>query len=655
MVDDTKRSGSLVREWMILVILTVLTVYFYIFMEWLFFVTKQSFMSSLGLVDRLQVLWVTPAPFVMLAASTLFIILVPAIIVRKRIVRTICLAIGLLMPAVTIALSLFLLIDNFTYTVFHFGIKTTLGYQGLVYGLLALILLGFTYQYMYDFKKKILKTNRTSRLGFIALALFVISILFAVAGYDPLEYATVTGEIDADSIKNRPNVILLASDGLDAGNMSAYGYHRDTTPFISQLSKNALLCENCFPNAGTSGGSIASMFTGRLPTQTRLIYPPDILKGRDRYRHLPGLFKELGYRNIDISIKHYADPYDLNMLRSFDWANFREFKEMNSIVSGWLDSMIGQEPGYFAFVMNDRITSRLLHAFSIRSMDDVYLEVTEGGQKRYVKYERGVEKYSSIVSLFSFIDASPELFFAHMHLLKTHGPRFNIERPLFSGGRDQTEDWMTDFYDDAILSFDGQVQEIVRQLLKRGLMDNSLIVICTDHGKGFTVNKRIPLVFIFPGGEHKGRVTANVQNLDIGPTLLDYMGIEQPDWMGGLSLLSGDAETRQFIFAVDRVHGDEIGDKAHLQLDQSKIGPPFYTLGSLGAFYCDRLFTLRLEENVLEISRIKGHTAPCHQDDLPDPESIGKLLIDHLIENGYDTSSIKTPLNVREIRKGDPR
>ena len=119
MVDDTKRSGSLVREWMVLVILTVLTVYFYIFMEWLFFVTKQSFMSSLGLVDKLQVLWVTPAPFVMLAALTLFIILVPAIIVRKRIVRTICLAIGLLMPTATIALSLFLLIDNFTYTMFQ--------------------------------------------------------------------------------------------------------------------------------------------------------------------------------------------------------------------------------------------------------------------------------------------------------------------------------------------------------------------------------------------------------------------------------------------------------------------------------------------------------------------------------------------------------
>ena len=631
------------REWMTLVILTVLAIYFYIFMEWLFFITKQSFMSSLGFVERLRVLSVTPAPFIVLAALTLFIILLPAFILRKRIIRSICLAIGLLMPSITLALALFLLIDNFTYTVLHFGIKTTLGYQGLVYGLLVLALLWFMYQLMSDFRKRLLKIHIFKRLGSVALGLLVISLIFAVAGYDSSEYASLAGEIDAGSIKKRPNVILLASDGMDAGNMSAYGYHRDTTPFINQLAKNGLLCENCFPNAGTSGGSIASMFTGRLPTQTKLIYPPDILKGRDRYQHLPGLFKELGYRNIDISIKHYADPYDLNMLRSFDFANFKEYREMNSAVSGWLNSMAGQEPGYFAFIMNDRITSRLLHAFSIRSMDDAYLLVTEGEKKRYVKYERGVGKFSSIVSMFSFIDASPAPFFAHMHLLKTHGPRFNIERPLFSKDKEQTEEWMTDFYDDAILSFDGQVQEIVRGLLKRGIQDNTVIVIGTDHGKGFTVDKRIPLIFIFPGGEHRGRISANVQNLDIGPTLLDYMGLEQPDWMGGISLLKDDIEARQFIFTVDRVHGDEIGDKGHLQLDTSKIGPPFYTLGSIGVFYCDRLFMLMLEENVLEISPIEGHTAPCHDDDLPDPESIKKLLIDHLIENGYDTSPIQRP------------
>jgi len=167
---------------------------------------------------------------------------------------------------------------------------------------------------------------------------------------------------------------------------------------------------------------------------------------------------------------------------------------------------------------------------------------------------------------------------------------------------------------------------------------------------GFTVNERIPLVFIFPEGRHAGRIGENVQNLDIGPTILDYMGLERPEWMGGLSLLSGGLPADRFIFTIDRVHGEEIGDKAHLQLDQRSIGPPFYSLGSVGVFYCDRLYNLRLEENLLEISRVAGHTAPCAgEDDIPDSQRVIGLIIDRLIEDGYDVSSIKTPVPVRAL------
>jgi arylsulfatase A-like enzyme len=641
MADDMKNPVKLTRQWMIIFVLSVFAIYFYIVMEWLFFVTKQSFMSSLGLAERLRVLWVTPAPFVILVAAVLFVLLLPAMITKNLVARKICLGIGLLVPSVTLALAAFLLVDNFTYTVLGFGVKSTLGYQGLVYGFLVLALVWFVYQFMVDAHKRLSSSGAYRKFAYVALGLFAVSLIFAAVGRDEDIPASLLGGVDATTIQKRPNVIILASDGLNAENMSAYGYERDTTPFISQLAENALFCENCFPNAGTSGGSIASMFTGRLPTQTRLVYPPDILRGADRYRHLPGIFKELGYRNIDISIKHYADPYDLNMQRSFDFANFREFREMNETASGLSRALTGQDAAYFIFVMNDRITSRLLHAFSIRSMDDAYLMVTEGDRKQFVKYEKGVGKFSSIVSMFSFIDASPDPFFAHMHLLKTHGPRFDIERPVFSRGKEQTEEWMTDFYDDAILSFDGQVREIVRGLVKRGLMNETIIVICTDHGEGFTVDKRIPLIFLFPGGEHRGRIGANAQNLDIGPTLLDYMGIERPDWMEGLSLLRDDVEARQFIFTVDRVHGKEIGDMGHLQLDMSAISPPFYTLGSVGVFYCNRLFNLILEKNALEISTIEGHTSPCKEEDLPAPEMIRKLIIDHLEEHGYDISSLE--------------
>ena len=634
------------RGWITLLILTVLAIYLYILMEWLFFVTKRSFMSNLGFMDRLQTLWITPAPFVLLAAVTLLVFWLPSMLVRRSAARKICLAIGLLMPSVALALTLFLLIDNFTYTIFHFGVTSTRGYQNLVYGFLVLVLVGFSYQALSDFRKKLTSSALYRRLGFMALGLFAVSVIFTIAGFEPSGFSSLIDRDAARSLENRPNIILLASDGLDAERLSVYGYHRETAPFISELAVSALFCENCFTNAGTSGGSIASMFTGRLPTQTRMIYPPDILQGADRYRHLPGLLKELGYRNFDISIKHYADPYDLNMRKSFDWANFREFRWMDNAFSGFISSLFGQEPEYFAFLMNDRIITRLLHSFRVRRMDNVYLEVTEGGQKKYVEYG-GEDRYSPVVSFFTFIDESPEPFFAHLHLLGTHGPKFYPGRRVFSKGREQSGNWMTDFYDDAILDFDDQVKKIVHGLEERGIQDNTVIVICTDHGRGFTVNKRIPLMFIFPGGRHAGHISANVQNLDIGPTILDYLGLEQPEWMGGLSLLSEKIRSPRFIFTVDRKHGEEVGVLARQRLDKAAMEPPFYSLGAIGVFYCDRLYNLRLDEKLLEISRVAGHTAACGEGDAPDSRSVIELLIDRLVKDGYDVSSIRKPVPVR--------
>ena len=634
------------RNWAAVLFLTVLAVYLYIFMEWLFFVTKQSFMSNLGLMDRLEALLVTPLPFTLLAAVTLLVIRLPSLLFRRPAVRKACRAVGLLLPSVTLALTLFLLVDNFTYTIFHFGVTSTIGYQSLVYGFLLLVLVGFSYQYLGDVRRKIAASRALGRLGFLSLGLILISIIFTLLGYESYGSGALLGGEALRSLKDRPNVIILASDGLDADRLSVYGYGRETTPYIGELSERALFCENCFTNAGTSGGSIASMFTGRLPTQTRLIYPPDILQGEDRYRHLPGIFKELGYRNFDISIKHYADPYDLNMRKSFDWANFREFRWMESALSRLISSLFGQEPEYFAFVMNDRITSRLLHAFRVRRMDNVYLEVTEEGQKKYVEYGDG-DRYSPVVSFFTFADESPGPFFAHLHLLGTHGPRFLPERRVFSKGKEQKGPWMTDFYDDAVLGFDDQVREIVRGLEGRGILDKTIIVICTDHGRGFSVEKRIPLMFLFPGGRHAGRLSANVQNLDIAPTVLDYMGLEKPAWMEGLSLLSEEARAPRYIFAVDRKHGVEVGEKARQSLSEEATGPPFYSLGSVGLFYCDRLYNLLLDEKVLEISRVEGHTSPC--DTVPDPGGVVELIIDRLEGDGYDVSSIRKPVPVRGL------
>ena len=85
------------------------------------------------------------------------------------------------------------------------------------------------------------------------------------------------------------------------------------------------------------------------------------------------------------------------------------------------------------------------------------------------------------------------------------------------------------------------------------------------------------MIFSFPNGKHAGLITANVQNLDISATILDYLGIKQPIWMGGLSLISSEVEPYRFIVTADRKkkRGLAVINKdGSWELNANKIAPP---------------------------------------------------------------------------------
>jgi arylsulfatase A-like enzyme len=625
------------RGWKIQIILIVFIVYLYILMEWLFYVTKPSFLYKLGLFDKIQVLLVTPIPLVVVGCVVLFLCLIPLIVKGNRIIQRVCSTTVLIITALILGAVFFLLVDNFAYTVLRFGVRNTTGAAKLSYWFLLLVLVVFAYYVLLDLKKMISRTASYRAAGMAALAMIFVSIVIAVVTFDASRLGNFTWSEKALPLEDTPNIILLSSDGLNAEHMSVYGYHRETTPYLDELANDALLCENCFVNADASGGSIASMFTGKLPTQTRLLYPPEILGGKDAYQHLPGILRKHGYRNADISVRHHADPLDINMRNSFHWANDREIEQSNlSVLSS---ALLGDKSVYFIGKMRERITIRLLHLLNVRRMKDPLGEVGRPRQK----YNKDSER---VKDMFAFIDRSPPPFFVHVHLLGTHGPKFRLSNRVFSAGKKETGPWMTDFYDDAILCFDGLVKEMMQGLRKRRISHNTVVIICTDHGQRWAIDVRTPLIFIFPYGENSGRITMNVQNLDIAPTILDCLGIEQPEWMGGISLLSSTVDSQRFIFTATRKRGTIRRTQRGRELDEHKTGPPFYSVGSVGVFFRQRLYELKLAESVLAVSDIEGHTSPCSEENLPDPQEVGRMIIDHLAGNNFDTSSIKIPLTV---------
>jgi len=137
-----------------------------------------------------------------------------------------------ILPALPLAASLFILVDNYTYTLFDYGVISSDGPARPLYGLWFLLLLLASYFFLY--RRANALAASASRRSLITLA----GILLGISAADSI-YALSTdtrssgASINAQTKLDRlPNILLISSDGINANRTSIYGYERDTTPFL---------------------------------------------------------------------------------------------------------------------------------------------------------------------------------------------------------------------------------------------------------------------------------------------------------------------------------------------------------------------------------------------------------------------------------------
>jgi len=618
--------------------ITICTIYFYIFMEWLFFATKPSFMSSLNNSEKISLLFVSPLPIIILISLIFLIAILFSRILSFAILRQYIFIVLTIIPALIISFSGFLLIDNFTYTILKFGVIKSSGIVNMGYVLLLVAFIFISYRY-------VLKVKSVS-LFVLVISILLILITIISTFYNISKSENLVGNIVAKrNSKRLPNIILINGDGLNADNLSLYGYKRDTTPFLRKLARESLLADNFFANSNDSGAAVASMMTGSLPTENKLFYPPNILRGEYSYRHFPAILQNLGYDSIDISVTHFVDALDLNMKHSYNRSYASSIKE--TIISKKISTFLPNFFSYFIEIYINRLTSRIIHIMGINSMSDSYSEV--------VKYKEFKNKDEHRIKVaLNFLENANEPFFMHLFLMGTHGPYFRqFKRPIYSRGKKQNKKYMIDFYDDAIIDFDKHVSKVIEKLKIKGVLDNSIIIITTDHGIGHRVDNRLLLLIKFPNSDYEGKKETNIQRLDIPPTVLDYIGINKPRWMKGQSILSSELDPYRVILSTIRKMGTVkmlpgIGLKRWF-IDVNKIGPPFYELGMIQAIVCNRLYKLNLNKRVMIISQIKNYSFECEVSKFPSSKDIERFILDHLQKNKYDISSLKSPNKIKYI------
>jgi arylsulfatase A-like enzyme len=364
------------------------------------------------------------------------------------------------------------------------------------------------------------------------------------------------GQQPRRSLPEPLNVIIVMVDTLRADHMSTYGYERETTPFISKFASQAVVFEHARSQASCTFPSVNSLLTSRNPAiftrqeEGQLGIP-------DEYPSIAEILKRHGYRTIAVSASPIvrATASDFNPNGGFDRGFdifvedplWRPGAQVNRAVISQLDTV--EEPFFlYAHYMDPHGPYR--------------------PPERYEKHFAG--EYEG----HQFIERGNPVPIGKM--LYANGPHVNIT--------DRDIQHLVDLYDDEIRYFDGVFRRLFKNLKERDLLDRTIIVLTADHGEEFLEHghikhcrgvwdtvTRVPLIFRFPSVEGGLRIDGAVQNLDIVPTLLDYLGIQteglELEGKSLLPLVESQEPSREYAFADQREHRSADDGQFHLILD----------------------------------------------------------------------------------------
>ena len=320
-----------------------------------------------------------------------------------------------------------------------------------------------------------------------------------------------------DAARDDFNIALITIDTLRADHLSCYGYERETSPHIDAVAKEGIIFKNVVSPASWTAPSMVSLFTSTYYVNHGVIHglPFQEAKGlsqeafSEKLVTLPELLKDNGYTTFGISSNHTLTA-ELGFARGFDYfrdVNWMPADVINNLVYKWEDA-IKKSNKFFLWV---------------HYIDPHY---------HYRPHLPWIERY---------IPGIPEQF-EQVNRIPLHMLEKNIkENP-------EILTKVLALYDSEINYVDSYVGELIERF---ELDKNSLLIIASDHGEQFmehggvghsiALHKEelhVPLIIKFPeASSKKGSVERQVSLLDVMPTILNLLGIYQPEQAAGKPLL----------------------------------------------------------------------------------------------------------------------
>lgn len=350
------------------------------------------------------------------------------------------------------------------------------------------------------------------------------------AGPEPVETAASApaGDWAGPLEFDRPErIVVLMMDTLRADVVGAYGSTAGLTPNIDAFAEQAVVFEHAYATSSWTRPVVASMFTSRYPSSHTVLNKEDAL---------PAEAQTL----VEI-LEADADTWSFGITTN---ANISTAVGFGQSFDRWGPLPDARRRRY----PEDRIG--LVPADEVAGAT---LELLAGNEAAAAARTFGFVQ---------FIDPHAPYYPNHaLHPVEPppegdyQGSRTDIDRMLDAGREARTErnvQWLRWLYDGEVAYLDRAFGEFIAALKERGLYEDALIIVVSDHGEQFfehgqfehgkslyDVEARVPFMIRFPGmpGAHTRRIERPVSVVDLAPTVLDAMDLPIPDEFEGRSLI----------------------------------------------------------------------------------------------------------------------
>ncbi len=386
----------------------------------------------------------------------------------------------------------------------------------------------------------------------IGLALVVVPVGVLAGWALDLERAgRAAREPQVAAPKGAPNVLWLVMDAARADALSCYGNARKTTPHLDALATESTLYERAFSVAGWTLPSHASMFTGKLPCRHGATGEHEYLD--DSSVTLAEILREHGYRTFAASGNDNVST-PKNTVQGFEVAETRVYgkKARPSFLQDQLDRFIGRSD----YGADDSVAMARRWITQCQTAGEPFLV--------FINLMEAHLEYGSTPYRGRWFDSAKQLAKANKISQKYLDYAAGVKQ-----GTAEDFALLRRLYDGDMTYLDERIDGLIQFLRSRGLLDNTLVIITSDHGEEqgdhdnllahtfelYNTMLHVPLIVrypkAFPQGAHVKRV---VRLTDLFPTILDLVGIggEVRNGLDGVSLLDEQAASKHPYAIAER-------------------------------------------------------------------------------------------------------